>query len=157
MTDHLFQPGIGMYPMQPAELPQLEEMVLALYEEDQGGLPMTRQKIRNTLVVFSKKPERGQIVLFKEGKAPIGYAMLVNYWSNEFGGDILFIDELYIKQPWRKRGISTRFFELLAAERSPTVKALQLEVGPTNEKAFAFYRRLGFQPHNNRFLIKVLE
>ncbi len=34
--------------------------------------------------------------MFHEGVQLVGYAILIPYWSNEFGGNLLFIDELFV-------------------------------------------------------------
>jgi hypothetical protein len=43
----------------------------------------------------------------------LGYALLIPYWSNEFGGVLLFVDELFVLREVRNRGIGHSFFRFL--------------------------------------------
>ena len=44
-----------------------------------------------------------KILLFKQHRNIIGYALLINYWSNEYGGDIVYVDELFVKESYRSK------------------------------------------------------
>ena len=74
-----------------------------------------------------------------------GYALLIPYWSNEFGVTLLFIDELFVIAQARSRGIARQFFAFLAASRPFRAVALALEVDPTNERAKNLYESIGFE------------
>jgi ribosomal protein S18 acetylase RimI-like enzyme len=143
-------------PFEEQHLTELEAMILALYREDSGGEPMSPGKIGRTARELARHPEKGRILLFVAGETVVGYAIVIRYWSNEYGGDILFVDELYVKPDWRRRGIASRFFEYLSTCEPTTVKALALEVRPSNERAFRYYQKLGFVPSPSRELIKLL-
>lgn len=136
------------------ELPEFEDMVLALYAEDPSGEAITRDKVRRTAAELLARPDKGRIVLFVAGEQTIGYAIVIPYWSNEYGGDIATIDEVYVRPPWRGRGIGSDFIEHVATEWR--VVALRLEVTPRNERAMALYRRCGFEPDSNRHLFRKL-
>ncbi len=132
---------------------ELRQMVTALYEEDSYGEPMSEEKVRRTVSEFRHHPDKGQIMLFCEDKQVVGYAILIFFWSNEHGGDTVFIDEIYIRPQWRNRGISSNFILYLS---SSPYKAIQVEVTPSNEKSLAFFLRQGFRADDNRYLWKVL-
>jgi ribosomal protein S18 acetylase RimI-like enzyme len=84
----------------------------------------------------------------------IGYSILIFYWSNEYGGDVLHIDELYVKPEHRGRGVATSFFkEILRTAKDKTV-ALELEVTPRNTRALRYYKRLGFKETTNLHLMR---
>jgi len=92
------------------------------------------------------EPSRaGLIVLFLYRDGPVGYALLIPYWSNEFGGTLWFIDELFVLPQARSRGIARQFFAFLAASRPFRAVALALEVDPTNERAKNLYESIGFE------------
>ncbi|MFC1849303.1 GNAT family N-acetyltransferase [candidate division CSSED10-310 bacterium] len=148
------KPEFRLY--QPADRAEIETMVLALYAEDSFGQPMTTQKIQQTIAVLSSQPDRGEILIFTVEQQVVGYAMLIFYWSNEYGGDIIFIDELYIKAAWRNRGIGKRFFEYVIACDRENRKAIQLEVTPLNQKGLDFFQKQGFHFLSNTSLIKKL-
>lgn len=68
-----------------------------LYKEDLVDEQITDEKISKTIRELDNNPRRGKIIIFEKASIVIGYVILIFYWSNEFGGDILQIDELYVK------------------------------------------------------------
>jgi len=133
---------------------ELLSMVLELYSEDPEGEPITKEKIRNTISELNRNSSKGEIYVFEKDNEIIGYSILIFYWSNEFGGNILNIDELYMKENWRNQGICTRFLNKIFKKFSNTVAAFQLEVSPSNERVRNYYLRLGFSKAENLHLIK---
>jgi len=138
------------------DLPELEQMTLALYREDPSSEGMTPEKIHQTVQELKRRPERGEIQVFWCGETVVGYAILIHYWSNEYGGNIEMIDEVYVKPPWRGKGIGSAFLEHLGHNAGASVKGLQLEVTPRNNRANALYARHGFRPAKNQHLFKKL-
>lgn len=137
-----------------ADLPEVERMVLALYEEDPCPEPMTPAKIRTTARELSSHPDKGEIVVFEAGGSIVGYAIVAYRWSNECGGDIAHVDELYVKPAWRGKGIASAFLEHAAGMRSGGVRGVQLEAHPENVRALALYRARGFEPVGNVWLFR---
>jgi len=141
-------------PYRDDDFPELERMILALYQEDPPGQKMSRQKILRTVRELSAHPEKGGITLAQAGDQVVGYAIVIRYWSNEYGGDIACIDELYVKPAWRGLGIGASWFDQIAG--SGDYRALLLETTPANQRAREFYVRQGFGPMSNRRLFKRL-
>lgn len=131
-------------------------MILAFYQEDTYAEMITRDKIARTMRQSAEHPGSGRIQIFRENGAVAGYAILIPYWSNEYGGNIESIDELYVKPEWRGRGIGSQFLEHLAHNPPPNTVALHLEVTEQNEGAFRLYSRHGFKPVVYRHMLRKL-
>ena len=123
---------------------------LALFTEDPSPEAVSEERVRRTLSVLRAEPLRGRAVVLDLDARIAGYAFLVTYWSNELGGEILIIDELYIEPASRNRGHATA---LLTSLRDQGV-ALELEVTPANVHARALYERLGFRVKKNAVMRK---
>lgn len=78
-------------------------------------------------------------------------------WSNEFSGNLINIDELYVKPDWRSKGIGSAFFDHLFDTYNDKVSGYQLEVTPSNIEALNYYRKLGFIEKENSHLIRMPE
>lgn len=128
-------------------------LVEQLYAEDPMGKPISLEKNHRTIETLRTKPDLGEILLLQHEGEIIGYSILINFWSNEFGGNVLTIDELYIQPSHRGQGIASEFIKRLKAERYNDAVALQLEVTPENSRAQQLYQRLGFEPMENQALI----
>lgn len=130
----------------------LREMIISLYLEDPEGEPIDEDKILCTVAEFRKNPEKVSIYLFQKDGDAIGYAILVYFWSNEYGGNIITIDELYVKEQYRSQGVGSEFFAFADSMENKT--AIQLETTPSNQRVNHYYQRLGFVPSENSHLIK---
>jgi GNAT superfamily N-acetyltransferase len=139
-------------PYRPADEPVLTRYILDLYADDISGKPMTEQKIRNTIATLAAKPELGSILMIENGDVAVGYAILINFWSNEYGGIMLNIDELYVAPRHRGKGFASALIRHLAQTRYNNAVALQLEVSHKNQPARRLYDSLGFTPHPNNVL-----
>ena len=144
-------------PATPEEDELVIQLYLALYREDPGTIPPDPARARRTLELFRAEPARGRCLALEVGGRVEGYALLVPYWSNEFGGLICTIDELYVAPEARGRGFATELLALLEAGalgwEAPV--ALELEVSRSNPRGRALYLRAGFRPVENETMRKL--
>jgi GNAT superfamily N-acetyltransferase len=135
----------------PSDDEAIERMCLALYAEDPGPEPVPAENIRRTLRALRDNPLRGRALVLELDSQACGYALVISYWSNELGGDIDIIDELYVERSHRGLRHATHLIEGLSARTEPwasNVVALALEVTPDNVRARRLYERLAFKGHN---------
>ena len=149
-------PRCRFRPFAPADLPELEAMVLDLYAGDAYGRTMTTAQVRRTVGTLTAHPDRGRIEIIEAADVVAGYAIVVSFWSNEHGGTVAILDELLIKPAWRGRGLGSAFLDHLVSTAGDDVKGVLLEVAPANAGAMALYLRHGFGPAANRHLFKAL-
>lgn len=145
-------PPMRLVPFETQHIAQLKQMITGLYQEEDGGLPMSDEKMDRTLGFLTSHPDMGEILLFRLADEIIGYAILIRYWSNEYGGIMLSVDELYIKEAHRGQGYGTLFFEQIFERVPSECHCIFLEVWPTNTRALRFYEKLGFRVSVNREL-----
>ena len=83
-----------------------------------------------------------------------GYIILANYFSFEFGGEILFLDELYIKHEFQGKSLGKKALEFV---KDYSVKnnfsVVLLEIENHNDRAKSLYERYGFQNHKRSLMI----
>ncbi len=145
-------------PAIPEDHGRVVELYLALYREDPGSIPPDPSRARRTLELFQETPARGLCLVLEQDGQVDGYALLVPYWSNELGGLICTLDELYVERRARGRGRATELLRLLedgALGWEPPA-ALELEVSRANARGRALYLRAGFRPVENDTLRKAL-
>lgn len=131
---------------------------LALNAEDPGPRPVTAAQVRRTLAVLRAEPARGRTAVLEVDGSVRGYALLIAFWSNELGGELCVVDELFVDAALRGRGLGSELFRSLADSRElwpAPIVALGLEVRPDNGRARALYERLGFRGEN-LFLLRPL-
>ncbi|MDX1941541.1 MAG: GNAT family N-acetyltransferase [Saprospiraceae bacterium] len=135
---------------------ELVPMILELYADDNATTigSMTQEQIHRTVQTMNTQPEVGEILVFEIEGQMVGYSILTWFWSNEFGGRMLIIDELLVKESWRNKGIASQFFEWLFAERRYGEMAYELEVGAKKENTIRFYEKQGFRSFKTKHLFR---
>jgi GNAT superfamily N-acetyltransferase len=99
--------------------------------------------IARTFEEFERSPGRGEIVIL-ESPTPAGYAILVSWWSNEFRGEALLLDELYVA-PEHRGGTGRAALEAIEElARSRGVKLISLEVLPDAPRVHSLYQKAGY-------------
>ncbi len=132
--------------------PAVVKMMNALYAEDTVEAAPAPPDPAGTVRAFLARPERGRIIVFAEGGTVHGYALLVPFWSNEYGGVVVFVDELYVTPDARGRGVGRGLFAFIARERPFAAVAVFLEVSPENVPARGLYESIGFRQRRNATL-----
>lgn len=83
----------------------------------------------------------------------VGYIVVSFICSLEFHGRAAFIDEMYIREGFRKRGIGVKALEFVVEFcRSKRIDALRLEVERSNVRAQSIYKEFDFVAHD-RFIM----
>jgi GNAT superfamily N-acetyltransferase len=85
-------------------------MCMALNAEDPGPTPVRPQQVRCTLAKLREDANRGRAVVCDVEGRTVGYALLIPFWSNELGGEVCNIDELFVAPQYRGRGLATALF-----------------------------------------------
>lgn len=72
-----------------------------------------------------------------------GYGLIARTYSQEAGGIVIWIEEIYIKSRFRNKGLGSEFIKYVK-ENIPA-KRYRLETEPENTKAQELYKRHGFE------------
>jgi GNAT superfamily N-acetyltransferase len=104
-----------------------------------------RGRIVQLLQRFISQPQRSRCWVAAGPAAVYGYLLAVYVFSLEFGGTIAEIDELYVADSHRAKGLGTRLLQQAMIEmRQDGVTYVELQLGRGNQSGRAFYGRLGF-------------
>lgn len=73
----------------------------------------------------------------------VGYGMIAKSFSTEFGGECIWIEDIYIEKNFRGHGIGTKFIQFI--KKNYPNKIFRLETEHDNVKALATYKNLDFK------------
>ena len=76
--------------------------------------------------------------------SPVGFALLSFSFATEVGGIAVLIEDIYIKETCRGKGLGSKFMQFVEREY-PSAKRFRLEVAKNNEKAMDLYRNIGYE------------
>ena len=100
----------------------------------------------NLILSMLEQKDLGRRFVIECDGSPAGYAALCFGFSFEYMGRDAFIDELYIDEKSRGKGLGTQTMEyLIGFGEQLGLKAIHLEVDLENERAQNVYRKLGFR------------
>ena len=134
------------------ELHNLIKEFYSINSED----PLAR-KLYGCLTELLNYPKYGSVFLIKHSGLITGYIILTFSYSLEYGGRDAFIDEFYIKQEYRNKGVgSTALNHIIKYARTTGLKALHLEVKEKHSRAVRLYERTGFTSHRSKFMLLKL-
>jgi ribosomal protein S18 acetylase RimI-like enzyme len=138
-----------------ADIDLLVRFMRELYEHDH--LPFDEPAAHRALEKMLRDQSFGRVWLVYDGEQAIGYVVLTLGYSLEYHGRDAFIDELYIRESHRGKGIGAQVVQFVEETcRTLEVQALHLEVERANTKAQAFYHKVGFQDHDRYLLTKQM-
>jgi len=138
---------------EPADTAILLQFMREYYAFDH--LHFNEQIARSSLEKFIDNPALGRVWIIYDGPEAVGYLILTLGFSFEFGGYDAFIDEVYVREDRRGRGIGKMALQVAEEEcRARDVYALHLEVERENVNAQALYRKVGFVDHDRYLLTK---
>ena len=135
------------------------ELVLPLMQEFycQQNMRFDKAVARVALNKLIHNPGLGQMYLIFLGPELAGYFALTFCFSLEFHGKFALLDELYIREPFRRRKLGrsvVEFAERICRELH--IKALRLEVGRGNTIAQSLYTAAGFNREERNLMTKWL-
>lgn len=102
---------------------------------------------------FIENDHQGKAWLIYRQEQVVGYLILTFVFSFEYQGKIAFLDELYVTETARGRGIGSKAIDFIKAESHKlSLKLIYLEVEPHNTKAQKLYLASGFEMHNRKLM-----
>lgn len=141
-----------------ARLSESEDIIAmcrCLNAENPGPSSVPDSHMKRTLEILNRESVRGFPVVLEVSGRIEGYALLISVWSNELGGEICNIDELYVNPSSRGQGYGRALINAITGQPSlypRPIVAIELEVTPQNSRARDLYTRLGFESYKNSML-----
>jgi len=138
----------------PADVDPVVEMMGEFYAGE--GYPFDPAASREAVAGLIREPAAGRLWLIEDAGAPVGYVALTLGYSLEYLGRDAFLDELYVRESHRGRGIGAAAMDVFeSASRELGVRSVHLEVERDNP-ARALYERRGFTDHDRLLMTKRL-
>jgi hypothetical protein len=129
----------------PVDLPGLVKLASSCYREERRRDGMNPESIIATVRELDRHRIKGSVLVFEKDEYLVGYCILIPSWSNERGGTIISVDELYVTPGQRANGIEEDFVALLQKVAPQDCVGIRIELGRGARKRVDAYRKLGFR------------
>lgn len=101
------------------------------------------ENITRSFAEFTGGTPFGDAFIFEEKGEVIGYGVLAYTYSQEAGGKVVWLEEIYVCPAYRGNGRGSDFIDFVL-EKIPAAR-YRLETEPDNEDAARLYIRKGFE------------
>ena len=138
---------------------ELTIMSMELYTEITSRKNFKENKIVATLRFYEENTNMGEVLMIECNGGLAGYSIIFRFWSNEYGGVMLGVDELFIKKKYRRLGTAKQFINMLIAEErsNPMFAGIELEGHYGNAVANKLFASIGIPKNENSFYIKLVK
>ena len=138
-------------PLEIIDISTITQMMQDFYAID--NYPIDVEVAKNLFQEFISNEHLGKSWLIYTENEIVGYIILTFIFSFEYGGKIAFVDELFIKETARGKGIGKEAIQFIQKEVPKlSLKLLYLEVEPHNENAQKLYLAHDFELHNRKLM-----
>jgi GNAT superfamily N-acetyltransferase len=135
----------------PGDIELLVDLMAEFYAE--ADYPLNRGRAAHAFGALLTDDRLGRVWLIRSDSDDVGYVVLTLGYSMEHGGRDGFVDDLFIRAPFRGTGLGTATLEEVRGVATELgMRALHLEVGRDNAPAQAVYRRVGFVDTDRQLL-----
>ncbi len=113
------------------------------YHSDAVEAPVPPSHYEATFNELMRSDDYLKCYIFEQEDKPCGFALLSKTFSQEAGGASVTIEEIFIDEEHRGKGLATEFFEFLKSKEN--ISRLRIEVESDNDGARRLYERMGFK------------
>lgn len=122
------------------------EMAREFYHSDAVLHPVPDTYFERTADEALRSDDYAEIFLFECENEAAGYGLIAKTFSQEAGGMVWWIEEVYVREAFRSKGIGREFFAYLDEIKGSSVTRMRLEVEEENTRAASLYKKLGYKP-----------
>lgn len=133
------------------------EMAEEFYSSDAVLHSISHENFEKTADEALRSDTYAEIYLLECERKPAGYGLTARTFSQEAGGQVLWIEELYIREKFRSKGLGKEFFSYVEEKNREKTARLRLEVEEDNTRAISLYKRLGYVPLDYKQMVKDFE
>ena len=134
-----------------SDIPTIVNLMADFYAID--GYPIDTALSTANFEYFISKPDLGRAWLIIQDEEIVGYVMIVFMFSFEYGGTIAFLDELYLNENSRGKGLGKKAVAFIQDQAAKfNLKLLYLEIEQHNSTAQKLYLAAGFALHNRNIM-----
>ena len=120
------------------------EMTGEFYTSDAVVHDIPKEHCEATFEELMRSDQYAKAYILEEEGKTAGYVLLSKTFSQEAGGLVLWVEELYLRPEFQGKGLGSKVLTQMDQLLGKQVRRLRLETEPDNERARDLYCRLGY-------------
>lgn len=120
------------------------KMAEDFYNSDAVLSPIPISNFELTFNELMQSDRYAEAFIFESDKTIAGFGLIAKTFSQEAGGMVVWIEEIYVKKDFRGKGLGSEFINFIKS--GVPAKRYRLETEPQNLAAQRLYLRHGFNP-----------
>ena len=142
---------IQFRPITTSDIDVIVKMMQEFYAID--NYPIDAETSKNLFHEFIADKNLGTAWLILSDSEIVGYVILTFIFSFEYQGKIAFLDELYLSEKARGKGIGNQAVAFIIEQsKKLSLKLIYLEIENHNQNAQKLYIASGFELHNRKLM-----
>lgn len=133
------------------------EMTEEFYNSDATDHVIPREYREATWQELMRSKEYARAYMLELEGTVAGYALLSITFSQEAGGMVVWIEELYVRPEFQGNGLGKEFFAYVDEKIAPQIMRVRLEVEADNLGAKKLYRNMGYTQLPYEQMIKEVQ
>lgn len=142
--------------LKPSDKKEYLAMSEEFYATDAVLHPVPKKNFEKTFDLLLTGSRYANAYLAESDGKAAGYALLSFTWSNEAGGMVAWLEELYVRPGYRGQGIGQSMIARVFQDFGDKAVRYRLETEDSNTGARRLYQRIGFRdlPYRQMILEK---
>ena len=140
----------------PSDRQTVYDMFVEFYNSPAVLHNVDTQCFKNTLLQLDNNSPYTELFILEHNQSVVGYGLVSLTYSNEVGGQVVWLEELYVRPQYRSCGLGSEYVAFVF-DNYPNAKRFRLEAEPNNRRAIQLYERLGFTNLNYLQYVRDLD
>jgi ribosomal protein S18 acetylase RimI-like enzyme len=126
--------------------------------KESENLVLDPPRVRAGVAALLRDPAKGTYFVAEVGGEVVGQVLITHEWSDWCNGDYWWLQSVYVRSDYRRRGIFQALFEhvLAAARKQGDVASIRLYVEKNNDPALKSYARMGMKETHYRIMERLV-
>lgn len=120
------------------------KMCMDFYNTDGVGHSIPVSNMEKTFNLLMEGLDFAKAYVCEKNNKTVGYILLALTYSNEAGGMVVWLDEIYVKPEFRSQGIGSELIDFVIDKYKDNAARFRLEITESNMGAKKLYLSKGF-------------
>jgi ribosomal protein S18 acetylase RimI-like enzyme len=136
--------SIQIHPAVDSDIESLADLLFLLFTQESDFKPDRNKQIKGLQLIIHN-PDKGFILVAKDGQTIVGMVSVLKLISTSEGGEVGILEDMIVHPNYQGMGIGSKLIaEAIITSRKEKLTRLTLLTDKTNIKAIAFYAKHEF-------------